>query len=166
MGKVAGIVTVVFVIVLVLVAGIADSTADASQALAAIEAAKAAQTSAAGQAVSSVVGSLTVLALVLALVAALAVLGVVVARGKRQGGGGKWAPGPNAGWRRIDNGEAPPAEERPRLSMDPVQQLIMLQMMSLMRESGQERKRVSSAAQARLTAPGESEEDDDGSQWW
>lgn len=99
------IVVLALLVLAALVASTADSAASAMQAQAAIEAAQAAQVSAAGQAATSA-GLLMIIGAVGMLLTAVLAIGLFYLV-RRRAEKPRWAPGPNAGFRRLDDGDAP-----------------------------------------------------------
>ncbi len=121
------LVIAVLLVVLIAVSSITSSAAQIAASKAAIEAARAAQVAAGGQAVSGVLLTLTLLAVVLTWLAALTIIAYSLYKRR-------WAPGPNAYWRRTETQRT--AVPRPAVPQqpDPLQQLVQLEMLRYLRD--------------------------------
>lgn len=128
------------IVALALVTSISTNVATAQQAQAAIEAARAAQMATAGQTVGTV--GLTVAVIVLGLLV-LGLVALIVRNDIRQrhpengivvrDPPGRWKSGPNAQWQRQEEQTALPL----RMTGDPVQQMMQLQMLKMLQEMNQ-----------------------------
>lgn len=135
--------------------------ADALQAQAAIEAARAAQIAAAGQAVNSALLTALVVATGFTLLAVLIVLAYLVyTRQKQQQKAGKWLPGPNARWGRVEDASRPVALPQG----DPLQQLVQLELLRYLRQMNTSPVRPSLPQREAAYLP-HPEEDDDEPLW-
>lgn len=157
---------VIFLIIVALLALLAiavsvsmQARADALQAQAAIEAARAAQIAAGGQAINSAMLTALVVAFGLALLVALIALAYLLyqrqVRQPQPQGKGKWMPGPNARWGRVE--EQPGAVY---LSQgDPLQQLVQLELLRYLRQMN------TPSLSSHAHQPQPVEEDDDAPLW-
>ena len=119
------LVIAVLLVVLIAVSSITSSAAQIAASKAAIEAARAAQVAAGGQAVSGVLLTLILLAVVLTWLAALAVIAYSLYKRR-------WAPGPNAYWRRTETAQRSAVPQQ--VPQDALQQLVQLEMLRYLRE--------------------------------
>lgn len=134
--------------------------ADALQAQAAIEAARAAQIAASGQAINTAVLTALVVAFSFALLVALILLGYLLYQRNKPQPQGKWLPGPNARWGRVE--DAPRPVSLPQPHGDPIQQLVQLELLRSLRQmnaSPVQPPLPTRTTQAHLPNP--TEEDDD-----
>ncbi|MEJ5315225.1 MAG: hypothetical protein WHS45_12690 [Anaerolinea sp.] len=136
--------------------------ADALQAQAAIEAARAAQIAASGQAVNTTLLTLLVVAFGFALLVALIALAYLLYQRNRQQAQpqGKWLPGPNARWGRVE--DAPRPVSLPQ--GDPLQQLVQLELLRYLRQMNTSPVRPSLPQREAAYLP-HPEEDDDEPLW-
>jgi hypothetical protein len=134
--------------------------ADALQAQAAIEAARAAQIAAAGQAVNSALLTALVVATGFTLLAVLIVLAYLVYTRQKQKAG-KWLPGPNARWGRVDDAPRPVALPQG----DPLQQLVQLELLRYLRQMNTSPVRPSLPQREAAYLPHPEEDEDDEPLW-
>jgi len=135
--------------------------ADALQAQAAIEAARAAQIAAAGQAVNSALLTALVVATGFTLLAVLIVLAYLVYTRQKQQRTGKWLPGPNARWGRVEDASRPVALPQG----DPLQQLVQLELLRYLRQMNASPVRPSLPQREAAYLPHPEEDEDDEPLW-
>jgi len=132
--------------------------ADALQAQAAIEAA---QIAAAGQAVNSALLTALVVATGFTLLAVLIVLAYLVYTRQKQQKTGKWLPGPNARWGRVEDASRPVALPQG----DPLQQLVQLELLRYLRQMNASPVQPSLPQREAAYLPRPEEDDDDEPLW-
>lgn len=136
MTKVLAVIAVLAVLVLIIggmsVMG-ADSAADTAQAVATYKVAEVAATQATNQMVQTITTVLIIGAVLTAVVVAVVLAAVVYVKRRlltpiAQQTPRRWAPGPNAGWKRLDDQPARPQLD-PGQAVNQAMTLMMLQMM-------------------------------------
>lgn len=118
-----------FLVLIALAASIADSTASAMQAQAAIEAAQAAKIASAGQTTATFGLTLAIGFLIITNI--IMVIAIVVILRNQTKPKTRWAPGPDAKFKRLDDDQYQPQHlPQPRQNTDRIMEMILLKMLT------------------------------------